>query len=160
MYVLDRCCLRDIWIQREWIWIGQDQIWERKRKTYLLTMTRIFKQHCNILESFIFCTRKHIEVGLNFSLAAGPKMLCLCFIFFSTGQVIGNTWAVPEDRQTNTQLPEVSFLCFYVSNFAYMNQVKDRQLTTQPPSTHFQLFGGRQYTVKKNFPPPMTQPFN
>jgi hypothetical protein len=26
--------------------------------------------------------RKHIEVGLNLSLAVGPKMLCLCFYVF------------------------------------------------------------------------------
>jgi hypothetical protein len=26
--------------------------------------------------------RKHIEVGLNLSFAAGPKMLCLCFYVF------------------------------------------------------------------------------
>jgi hypothetical protein len=65
-------------------------------------MTRIIKQPCNISESFIFFTRKHIEVGLNLSLAAGPKMLCLCFQFFSTGQVIRNTWAVPDKRQMNT----------------------------------------------------------
>jgi hypothetical protein len=31
---------------------------------------------------FYFCTRKHIEVGLNLSFAAGPKMLCLCFYVF------------------------------------------------------------------------------
>ncbi len=37
--------------------------------------------------------------------------------------VIRNTWAVTDNRQTNTQLPEVSFYVFYVSNFAYMNQV-------------------------------------
>jgi hypothetical protein len=65
-------------------------------------MTRIIKQPCNIPESFTFCTRKHIEFGLNLSLAAGPKILCLCFYVFSTGQVIQNTWAVPDDRQMNT----------------------------------------------------------
>ncbi len=70
--------LCDIWIQREWIWIGWEQIWERKRKNYLLTMTRIIKQPHNT-GKFYFCTRKHIEVRLNFSHAAGPKMLCLCF---------------------------------------------------------------------------------
>ncbi len=31
---------------------------------------------------FYFYSRKHIEVGLNLSLAAGPKMLCLCFWCF------------------------------------------------------------------------------
>ena len=47
-----------------------------------LTMTRIIKQPRNI-GKFYFCTRKHIEVGLNnLSLAAGPKMLCLCFYVF------------------------------------------------------------------------------
>ena len=41
-------------------------------------MTRIIKQPRNISESFIFVQ----EVGLNLSLAAGPKMLCLCFYVF------------------------------------------------------------------------------
>jgi hypothetical protein len=48
-------------------------------------MTRIIKQPRNISECFIFCTRKHIEVRLNLSLAAGPKMLCLCFYVFFNG---------------------------------------------------------------------------
>ncbi len=29
------------------------------------------------IRNFYFCTRKHIEVGLNLPFAAGPKMLCL-----------------------------------------------------------------------------------
>ncbi len=32
-----------------------------------------------IYRKVYFCTRKHIELGLNLSLAAGPKLLCLCF---------------------------------------------------------------------------------
>ncbi len=98
---LDCCCLCDVWIQREWIWIGREQIWDRKRKN-TFSLWRESLNSLVIYRKVNFCTRKHIEVGLNLSLAAGPKMLCSCFYVFSTGQVIRNTWAVPDHRQTNT----------------------------------------------------------
>ncbi len=64
---------------------------ERERETiifsiqqYPLNSVIIFRKRHNILERCFFGTRKHIEVGLNFSLAAGTKRLCLCFfVFFS-----------------------------------------------------------------------------
>ncbi len=128
IFRLFRLC--DSWIQREWIWIGREQIWERKRKNYLLTMTRIIKQPCYISESF-FCTRKHIEVGINLSFAAGPKMLCfllLCWFqlamwFETPGQCrMTGRWIHSSRRQV--------FYVFYVSNFAYMNQDRHAKLVT------------------------------
>ncbi len=99
---LDHCCLCDIWIQREWIWIGWEQIWERKRKNYLLTMTRIIKQPRNISESFIFVRENILKLDLIYLLRRDQRCYVYVFMFFSPGQVIWNSWAVPDDRQMNT----------------------------------------------------------
>ncbi len=99
----DCCCLCDFWIQWEWIWIGREQIWERKRiKNYLLTMTRILKQRRNISESFIFVRENILKSDFIYLLRRDQRCYVYVFMFFSTGQVIRNTWAVPDDRQTNT----------------------------------------------------------
>ena len=59
--------------------LGENKF-ERERETiifsirqYPLNSVIIFRKHHNILERCFFQTRKHIKVGLNFSLAAGPK---------------------------------------------------------------------------------------
>ncbi len=75
-----RCCLCDIWIHREWIFELGENKFERERETiifsirqYPLNSVIIFRKRHNIFERCFFQTRKHIEVGLNLSLAAGPK---------------------------------------------------------------------------------------
>ena len=57
-------------------------------------------------------------------------MVCICFYVFLKCPSNFFPWTDLDDRQTNTQLPEVCFLCFYVFNFAYMDQVipSSRQL--------------------------------
>ncbi len=59
--------------------LGENKF-ERERETIIFSIRRyplnsviIFRKHHNIVERCFFQTRKHIEVGLNFSLAAGPK---------------------------------------------------------------------------------------
>ncbi len=74
---LDHFCLCNIWIQQEWIWIGHEQIWERKRKKYLLTMTRIFKQPRNISESFIFVRENILKSDLIYLLRWEQK----CYVY-------------------------------------------------------------------------------
>jgi hypothetical protein len=75
----------------------------KKEKKYLLTMTRIIEQPCNISESFIFVRENILKLDLIYLLRRDQR--CYVYVFmlvFSTGQVIRNTWAVPDDRQTNT----------------------------------------------------------
>ena len=43
----------------------------KKEKQLSSQYVILFWKSHNILERYYFCTRKHIEVGLNFSLAAG-----------------------------------------------------------------------------------------
>ena len=126
-WFFDRCCLWDIWIQRESIWIGQEQIWERKRNNYLLNMTVtfnsviIFQKSHNIPERYYFRTRKHIEVGLKFSLAVGSKMLCISvFMFFKSVQAIfspGHFWSTGRRIHNSRRYVFLCFLfilCIYV----------------------------------------------
>ncbi len=80
---LDRCCLCNIWIQREWIWIGWEQIWERKRKKYLLAMTRIYSQCCNISESFIFVRENILKLDLIYLLRRDQT--CYVYGFIRVG---------------------------------------------------------------------------
>jgi hypothetical protein len=40
-------------------------------------------------------------------------------VFFQTVQAVFHPWAIPDDRQMNTLLLEVTFYVFYVSKFAY-----------------------------------------
>ncbi len=71
--------------------LGENKF-ERERETIIFSIRQypfnsvvIFRKRHNILERFFFRTRKHIEVGLNLSLAAGPKRysnvysMFLCF---------------------------------------------------------------------------------
>ncbi len=53
---------------------------ERERETIIFSIRQypldsviIYRKRHNILKRCFFQTRKHIKVGLNFSLAAGPK---------------------------------------------------------------------------------------
>ena len=89
----------------------------RKKEKQLSSQYDIlFSTSHNILERYYFCTRKHIEVGLNFSLAAGSKMLCICFYVFSKCPGIFFPWTDLDNRQRNTYLPGGMF--FYV--FMYL----------------------------------------
>ncbi len=86
---------------------GMDLNWARtnlrkKEKKYLFTMMRIIKQPCNISESFIFVWEIILKSDLIYLLRQNQRCYVDVFMFFSTGQVIWNTWEVPEDRQTNT----------------------------------------------------------
>jgi hypothetical protein len=65
-------------------------------------MTRIIKQPRYILESFIFVQENILKVDLIYLLRRDQRCYVYVFVFFSTGQVIQNTWPVPDDRQTNT----------------------------------------------------------
>jgi hypothetical protein len=65
-------------------------------------MTRIFKQHHNILESFIFVRENILKSDLIYLLRQDQRCYVYVFMFFSTGQVIQNTWAVLDGRQTST----------------------------------------------------------
>ncbi len=65
-------------------------------------MTRIFKQRRNLSESFIFVRENILKSGLIYLLRQDQRCYVYVFMFFSTGQVIQNTWAVPDNRQTNT----------------------------------------------------------
>jgi hypothetical protein len=62
--------------------LGENKF-ERERERIIFSIQQypfnsviIFRKRHNILERCFFGMRKHIEVGLNFSLAAGPKRLC------------------------------------------------------------------------------------
>ncbi len=57
-----------------------------------LNSVKIFWKHHNILEACFFGMRKHIEVGLNFSLAVGLKRLCLCIYDFLSCPVFFFCW--------------------------------------------------------------------
>ena len=79
----------------------------------------LFLKSHNIVERYYFCTRKLFEVGLDFSLAAGSKMLYMFLCFFQSVQAIffpGQIWTT--GRQIHSSR-EVCFLCFYECNFAY-----------------------------------------
>jgi hypothetical protein len=65
-------------------------------------MTRIIKQPCNISERFIFVRENKLKSELIYLLRRDQRCHVYVFMFFSTGHVIRNTWAVPDDRQTNT----------------------------------------------------------
>ena len=65
-------------------------------------MTRIIKQPRNISESFIFVQENILNSDLIYLLRRYQRCYVYVFMFFSTGQVIRNTWAVPDDKQTNT----------------------------------------------------------
>ncbi len=65
-------------------------------------MTRIIKQPRNILESFIFVRENILKSDLIYLLRRDQRCYVYVFMFFSMGQVIQNTWAVPDDRQMNT----------------------------------------------------------
>ncbi len=65
-------------------------------------MTRIYKQRHNISESFIFVWENILKSDLIYLLRRDQRCYVYVFMFFSTGKVIRNTWAVPDDRQTNT----------------------------------------------------------
>ena len=65
-----RFCRSEAWIQREWIWKGENKI-ERERESIIssiwqepINRVTIFRKCHNILERYYFGTRKHIEVGL------------------------------------------------------------------------------------------------
>ncbi len=89
-------------------------------------MTRIIKQPRNISESFIFVRENILKSDLIYLLRWDQRCYVYVFMFFSTGQVIWNTWAVPDDRQTNTQLPEVCVRPTKVGN-AIMTGIGSRQ---------------------------------
>jgi hypothetical protein len=65
-------------------------------------MTRIIKQPRNISESFIFVQENMLKPDLIYLLRQDQRCYVYVFMFFLTGQVIRNTWAVPDNRQTNT----------------------------------------------------------
>ncbi len=78
----------------------------------LLNSIIIFRKRHNILERCFFGTRKHIEVGLNFSLAVGPKRSCLYFYVFFSCPAFFFCWTDSDVRQTDIYFSEVCFLCF------------------------------------------------
>lgn len=55
---------------------------EKERETIIFSIWQVFRKSHNISERYYFWTRKHIEVGLNFSLAAGSDVMYLCFYVF------------------------------------------------------------------------------
>ena len=55
---------------------------EKERETIIFSIWQVFRKSHNISERYHFWTRKHIEVGLNFSLAAGSDVMYLCFYVF------------------------------------------------------------------------------
>ncbi len=65
-------------------------------------MTRIIKQPHNISESFIHVRENILKLDLIYLLRRDQRCYVYVFMFFSTGQVIRNTWAVPDNRQMNT----------------------------------------------------------
>jgi hypothetical protein len=65
-------------------------------------MTRIIKQPHYKSESFIFVRENILKSDLIYLLRRDQRCYVYVFMFLSTGQVIRNTWAVPDDRQTNT----------------------------------------------------------
>ncbi len=65
-------------------------------------MTRIIKQPRYISESFIFVRDNILKSDLIYLLRRDQRCYVYVYMFFSTGQVIQNTWAVPDDRQMNT----------------------------------------------------------
>ncbi len=99
-------------------WRSPYQLVERERESIIFSIQQyplnsiiIFWKHHNILERCLFGTRKHIEVGLNFSLAAGPKRLCLCFCFFELSSICF-CWTDSDVRQTDIYFSEVCFISF------------------------------------------------
>jgi hypothetical protein len=65
-------------------------------------MTRIIKQPRYISESFIFVQENILKSDLIYLLWWDLRCYVYVFMFFSTGQVIQNIWAVPDNRQMNT----------------------------------------------------------
>jgi hypothetical protein len=65
-------------------------------------MMRIIKQPRYISESFIFVGENILKSDLTYLLRRDQRCYVYVLMFFSTGQVIQNTWAVPDDRQMNT----------------------------------------------------------
>ncbi len=65
-------------------------------------MTRIIKKPHHISERFIFVRENILKSDLIYLLRRDQRYYVYVFMFFSTGQVIQNNWAVPEDGQTNT----------------------------------------------------------
>ncbi len=59
-------------------------------------MSRIIKQPRNILESFIFVRESILKLDLIYFLRREQRCYVYFYMFFSTGQVIWNTWAVPD----------------------------------------------------------------
>ena len=88
--------------------VGMDLNWVRtnlrKKEKNLPShyMTRILKQRRNISESFIFVRENILKLNLIYLLQRDQRCYAYDFMFFSTGQVIRNTWAVLDDRQMNT----------------------------------------------------------
>ena len=70
------------------------------------------------MEIYYFCSRKHIEVGLKLSLAAGSKKLCISVLLKLSGKFLPG-------RQADEYITHgVMFaMFFYVSLFAFMNQM-------------------------------------
>jgi hypothetical protein len=80
---------------------------ERERESIIslirqepLNRVIIFWKSHNISERYYFGTRKHIELGLNFSLVAGPKMLSPCwsdpkYHSVPISGILRGSWKVP-----------------------------------------------------------------
>ena len=99
--------------------VGKNVNWTRtnlrkKEKQLSSQYDILFSKSHNILESHYFCTRKHIEVGLNFSLAVGSKMLCICFYVFSKcpGNFFpGHIWTTGRLIHSSREVCFFMFLC-------------------------------------------------
>jgi len=110
---------------------------ERERETIIFSIWQwpfksviIFRKSHNISERYKFCTRKHIEVGLEFSLAAGSKMSCISvFMFFpKVPRQFFTLDTVGRHADKYITRRGKFFLCFYVSMFAYMNRVNQKEV--------------------------------
>ena len=120
----------DIWIQREWIWIGWEYIEREREPIIFLIWQRTLKERHNISEAsqyfgkIWFWYEKTYEVGFNLSLAEGPQML-FCYVFMFSGACQRFFFAGKirtEDRRTCKKHMYV-FLSFYVF---FAHQIKTK----------------------------------
>jgi hypothetical protein len=65
-------------------------------------MRRFLKQRRNISENLILVRENILKSDLIYLLRWDHRCCVNAFMFFPTGQVIRNTWAVLDDRQMNT----------------------------------------------------------
>ena len=98
----------DIWIQREWIWIGWEYIEREREPIIFLIWQRTLKERHNISEEsqyfgkIWFWYEKTYEVGFNLSLAEGPQMLfCYVFMFLCFLELASSVFVCRQDSDIN-----------------------------------------------------------